>query len=283
MKTYLDCIPCFMEQALRVGRLSTENEGEIKEILDNVGDMIKDLPMESSPPEISMRVYDKIKQVTGNEDPFEDVKIDHIKKAQKLYPHMKDILEESDDSLLDAVKLSIAGNIIDLGVSKTFNIEEDILKSLHLELTIKDFEDFKNKINTSKNILYLGDNSGEAVFDKLLIEEIGKPIDFAVREKPIINDITKKEAEMIKMDEVADIISSGTSAPGTVLNTCNAEFIDVFEKADVIISKGQGNYESLSGTDYPIFFLLKAKCDVIARDIGVPEDSLILMNNAKKS
>ena len=127
MKTYLDCIPCFMQQALRVGRLSTDNEEEIKKILDNVGERIKDIPMESSPPEISMYVYDQIKEVTGNDDPFAEVKIDHIKKAQKLYPHMEEILEETDDPLLDAVKLSIAGNIIDLGVDKTFNIEEDIL------------------------------------------------------------------------------------------------------------------------------------------------------------
>ena len=281
MQTYLDCIPCFMQQALRVGRLSTDNENQIKKILDNVGCMIQDLPMESSPPEISMQMYNKIKEITNNPDPFADAKIDHIDKALKLYPHMEDILDESDDPLLDAVKISIAGNIIDLGAAKTFNIEEDILKSLHEDLKINDFPEFKKALKNSKNIVYLGDNSGEAVFDKLLIEQIGKPMFFAVRKQPIINDITKKEAAMIGIDEVANVVSSGTSAPGTVLNTCNSDFIEILENADMIISKGQGNYESLSDTNYPIFFLLKAKCGVIARDIGVEEDSLILMKNNK--
>lgn len=281
MQTYLDCIPCFMQQALRVGRLSTDNENQIKKILDNVGCMIQDLPMESSPPEISMQMYNKIKEITNNPDPFADAKIDHIDKALKLYPHMEDILDESDDPLLDAVKISIAGNIIDLGAAKTFNIEEDILKSLHEDLKINDFPEFKKALKNSKNIVYLGDNSGEAVFDKLLIEQIGKPMFFAVRKQPIINDITKKEAAMIGIDEVANVVSSGTSAPGTVLNTCNSDFIEILENADMIISKGQGNYESLSDTNYPIFFLLKAKCGVIARDIGVEEDSLILMKNKK--
>jgi len=282
MKTYLDCIPCFMEQALRVGRLSTEDEAKIKEVLNHFGDMVKELPLESSPPEIAMHVYDRIKQVTGNPDPFKHNKIDHIEKAQKLYPHMKEILAESDNRLLDAVKLAIAGNIIDLGASKTFNIEEDILKSLHMDLTINDFAAFKKHIDKSDNILYLGDNAGEAVFDKILIEEIDKPVTFAVREKPVINDITKEEAKLIGIDEVAEVVSSGTSAPGTVLETCTPEFQKIFNDADMIISKGQGNYESLSEIHHPIFFLLKAKCRVIAEDIGVEEGAHILMDNEKR-
>ena len=282
MKTYLDCIPCFMEQALRVGRLSTEDEARIKDILDNVGEMIREIPMESSPPEIAMHMYEKIKQVSGDPDPFAINKKDHIEKATKLYPHMKEILDESDNRLLDAVKLAIAGNIIDLGATKTFNIEEDILKSLHEDLTINHFDTFEKYIKESENILYLGDNAGEAVFDKLLIEEMGKPVTFAVREKPVINDITKKEAAIVGIDKVARVISSGTSAPGTVLDSCNDQFLQLFDEADMIISKGQGNYEALSAIDRPIFFLLKAKCEVIANDIGVPEGSLILMDNEKR-
>ncbi|HMA62950.1 MAG TPA: ARMT1-like domain-containing protein [bacterium] len=282
MKTYLDCIPCFMEQALRVGRLSTEDESRVKDILDNVGEMIRGIPMESSPPEIALHMYERIKKVSGNPDPFAANKKEHIEKATKLYPHMKEILDESDDRLLDAVKLAIAGNIIDLGATKTFNIEEDILKSLHQDLYINHFETFKKYIKESNNILYLGDNAGEAVFDKLLIEEIDTPVTFAVREKPVINDITKKEASTVGIDKVARVISSGTSAPGTVLETCNDKFLELFDNADMIISKGQGNYEALSAIDRPIFFLLKAKCEVIARDIGVPEGSLILIDNEKR-
>ncbi|MDY6970044.1 MAG: ARMT1-like domain-containing protein, partial [Spirochaetota bacterium] len=122
-------------------------------------------------------------------------------------------------------------------------------------------------------------NAGEAVFDRLLIEEIGKPVTFVVRENPVINDVTKQEAVEAGIDRVADIISSGTEAPGNVMHTCTAAFKEIFENAQMIISKGQGNFEALSDVNAPIFFLLKAKCSVIADHIGVKEDSLILMKN----
>ncbi|MDY6970213.1 MAG: ARMT1-like domain-containing protein [Spirochaetota bacterium] len=282
MKTYLDCIPCFMNQALRVGRLSTDNEDKIKEILDNIGMLIKEIPMSLSPPEIAMQVYFEIKRITGNPDPFRKEKKQNIETALKLYPRMKEIIKESEDSLLKAVQIAIAGNVIDLGVNKTFDIEEDILKSLSEDLTINDYSKLREKIIQSDRILYIGDNSGEAVFDKLLIEEIDKPVTFVVRENPVINDVTKQEAVEAGLDKVAKIISSGTSAPGNVLFTCTQDFKEVFENAEMIISKGQGNYEALSGVDATIFFLLKAKCHVIAEDIGVEEGSLILMENKKK-
>jgi len=270
-----------MNQALRVGRISTDNENEIKKILDNVGMMIKDIPMSHTPPEIAMAVYSEIRKVTGNSDPFREKKKLNIAKALKLYPRMKEIIEESDDSLLQAVKIAIAGNVIDLGVNKTFDIEEDILKSLHDDLSINDYSKFIEKINQSDKILYIGDNSGEAVFDRLLIEEIDKPVTFVVRERPVINDVTKQEAVEAGVDKAAEIISSGTEAPGNVLYTCTSDFREKFENTEMIISKGQGNYEALSGVDAPIFFLLKAKCYVIAEDIGVKEGSLILMENKR--
>ena len=115
----------------------------------------------------------------------------------------------------------------------------------------------------------------------MFIEQIGKPVKFVVRGKPILNDITDEEAKLIGIDEVAEVISSGTSAPGNVLTDCTSEFLNILDKADLIISKGQGNFEALSDTNYHIFFFLKAKCKVIADDIGVDVDSLLLMQNKK--
>ena len=277
MKTYLDCIPCFMEQALRASRISLDDVAEIKHVLDKVGELIKDIPMDSPPPEIAMQVYSLIYEKTGDRDPYSQQKQDHMEKALKLYPHMEEVLEESNDRILSAIKLAIAGNVIDLGVNKTFNIEEDILQSLHEDLTINDYQQFQKQVANSDSILYLGDNTGEAVFDKLLIEQFDIPVTFVVREEPILNDITKKEAQQIGIDEVAEIVSSGTTAPGNVLSTCTPEFRETLNKADMIISKGQGNYESLSDFDGPIYFLLKAKCPVIAQDIGIPEGGSVLM------
>lgn len=277
MKTYLDCIPCFVKQALRVGKISTKDESQIKKILDLTGELIPNIPMEASPPEIAKIVYDEIKKMTGNLDAYKDIKLHNIKKAQELVPHMREIIKNNPNPLFEAARMAIAGNVIDFGIYDSVDIEKEILHSVEQELTINDFDCFVEKLQSANNIFYIGDNSGEAVFDKLFIEQIKKPVNFVVRGEPILNDITAAEAKIIGIDQIATIISSGTSAPGNVISDCSEEFLEMLQEADLVISKGQGNYEALSGTDYPIFFLLKAKCHVIAKDIGVPVNSLLLM------
>ena len=126
------------------------------------------------------------------------------------------------------------------------------------------------------DFLYLGDNAGESVFDKLLIETINKPVFYATREVPVINDVIIDDAIASGLNSVAEIISSGSPAPGIILPLCSDEFLSVFQKADMIISKGQGNYEGLSDADRNIFFLLKAKCPVIAKDLNVNVNDIIL-------
>ncbi|MEA2095585.1 MAG: ARMT1-like domain-containing protein [Candidatus Cloacimonadota bacterium] len=276
MKTYLDCLPCFMNQALRAGRIATNDEQKIKKLLDEVGMLIQKIPFENTPPETGALIYKKVSEITGNNDPYKKIKGKNIEHALHLYPELKQKVKKSDDGLLTAIRLAVAGNVIDLGVDKEFNIVKDVETILHQEFAVFDYELFKQELSRAKEILYLGDNSGEAVFDKILIEELGKPITFVVREIPIINDITKKEAKQIGIDKIAKVISSGTTAPGTILDYCNDEFIEIFNNADMVISKGQGNYEGLSGVNRSIFFLLKAKCPVIARNIGVKENDIIL-------
>ncbi len=277
MKTYLDCIPCFMKQALRVGKISTDDDEQVKKILDMAGELIPAIPMDASPPEIAKIIYDKIKSLTGVVDPYKTIKQENIKKARVLLPHMREIIESNDNPLFEAARMAIAGNVIDFGIYETVNIEREILHSVERDLTINDFDLFVKKLAQARNIYYIGDNSAEAVFDRLFIEQINKPVTFVVRGEPILNDITRAEAEIVGLNTVADIMSSGTSAPGNVINDCAPEFLDKLGDADLVISKGQGNYEALSDTSYPIFFMLKAKCRVIARDIGVPEGSLLLM------
>ena len=276
MKTYLDCLPCFLNQALRAGRIATNDEKKIKELLDEVGAMIKEIPMENTPPETGAIIYRKISEITNNNDPYKEIKAKNISHALHLYPKLKQKVDESDDRLLTAIQLAVAGNIIDLGVGKEFNIAEDVEKTLRQEFVIFDYELFKKELEKTDDILYIGDNAGEAVFDKILIEELGKPVTYVVREIPIINDVTEKEAIEIGIDKIATVISSGTTAPGTVLYLCNDAFKEKFIKAKFIISKGQGNYEGLSGIDSPVFFMLRAKCPVIAKNIGVNVDDIIL-------
>ena len=276
MRTFLECLPCMMQQALRAGRMATDDDIKVKKILDEVGALIKDIPMDSTPAESGALVYGKIREITGVIDPYKKIKEASIKEAQSLYPELKKAVTDSDNPLLTAIRIAIAGNVIDFGMSKKFSLVEDVQKILKQDFAIKDFDDFETQLKNARSVLYLGDNAGESVFDKILIEELGKPVTYVVREIPVINDVVYQDAIDSGLDEVAEIISSGTTAPGTILDLCTDDFVEIFNQADMVISKGQGNYEGLSNVDRSVFFLLKAKCPVIADDIGVKDDDIIL-------
>jgi len=276
MKTFLDCLPCMMDQALRAGRIATDDERIIKKLLDTVGGMVKEIPMENTPPETGEIIYRKVREITGVTDPYKEVKKANIEEALSLYPELKKIVEESDNSLLTAIRIAIAGNVIDLGVNKKFNLVEDVQKILKQDFAIMDFDKFEKQLKIADSVLYLGDNAGESVFDKILIEELDKPVTYVVREIPVINDVTEEDAIASGINEVAEIISSGTTAPAVILSLCNNEFIKRFNNSKMIISKGQGNYEGLSDVKQPMFFLLKAKCFVIANDLNVKENDIVL-------
>jgi len=276
MKTYLDCIPCMMEQTLRAGRIATNDEKKIKQLLDKVGAMIKDIPMENTPPEMGNIIHQEVREITGVNDPYKKIKESNISEVMALYPELKDIVNNSDNRLLTAIKLAIAGNIIDMGMNKSFNISEHFRQILNQDFAINDFDEFVKQYEKANSILYIGDNAGESVFDKILIEELNKPVTYVVRDIPVLNDVTVEDAINSGIDEVAEIISSGTTAPGTILSLCNEIFIERFNNADMIISKGQGNYEGLSDVGRSVFFLLKAKCAIIANDLNVNEDDIVL-------
>jgi len=276
VKSYLDCIPCFFHQALRIGRMATDDENKIKRLLDEVGLMLKDIPLECTPPETAGLIQKKIREIMENPDPYKEMKNKSTEEALRLYPVLKNEIEKSDDKLLTAIRIAIAGNVIDMGPNKNFNIVEDLNEILKRDFGICDYVKFRHYLDRTNEVLYIGDNAGESVFDKVLIEEMKKPVTYVVRDIPVINDVTYEDAIQAGLNEVASILSSGTDAPGTVLETCNAEFKKIYNSSKFIISKGQGNYEALSGERHPIFFLLKAKCRVIADDIGVDEDDIIL-------
>ncbi len=276
MKTFLECMPCFVEQALRTARIATRDEKKIKKVLDEVGCMIKDTPMENTPAESGISIYGKIAEITGVADPFYEIKRQHIAEAKALLPELEKMLAEAEDPLLMTIRLAIAGNVIDLGINKKFDLVKDVKKILQQDFGIFDYKVFKKQLAAAKNILYLGDNSGESVFDKLLIQQLKKPVTYAVRTRPIINDVTLEEARLSGLDEVAELMDSGSPAPGIILRYATPKFLEAFQNADMVISKGQGNYEGLSDEKRPIFFLLKAKCPVIARDLGVREGDIIL-------
>ena len=276
MKTYLDCIPCFFNQALRAGRIATNDEEKIKRILDEIGMVLKDIPLESTPPETGRLIYEKVREITGNRDPYKEIKIEITQKALSLYPSLKEKIKQSDDTLLSAIRIAVAGNVIDFGVNRNFDIEREIHEVCKKDFAIYDYREFRECLDKADEVLFIGDNAGESVFDKLLIEELKRPVIYVVRDEPVINDVTYEDALLAGIDQVATIISSGTNAPGAVLTTCSDEFKRIYNDAQCVISKGQGNYEGLSDEKKAIFFMLKAKCYVIANDIGVNEGDIVL-------
>ena len=286
MKTYLDCLPCLLSQALRAARAATDDENVHRMAINSVASMIPELSLGLRPPEIAQRSYQLIYQITGNSDPFHQAKIEANRAALTIYPRLKEMIANSEDPLLTACKLAIAGNSIDLAPDfaqvSTDNIIEIALAS---PLGINDYQQFRSSINDSHHILYLGDNAGEIVFDRLLIEELHQvkklEIDFVVREKPIINDATLNDATAVGMNKVARIVSSGSDAPATILSQCSAEMLKLYYSADIIIAKGQGNYESLDEEPDNIFFLLKAKCPVLAKLLGVNIGDAILKQHRR--
>ncbi|MGD8257148.1 MAG: ARMT1-like domain-containing protein [Desulfobacterales bacterium] len=284
MKTYLDCIPCFFRQALAAARMASADETIHRRVLNSVAFMIPDLALNATPPEIAQQVYQVVYEITGNRDPYHEAKSRANESAMSCYSRMKDTVDYSNDPLQTACKLAIAGNAIDLGARAEFDSIDSIVEdSVGYQLDQEHYRQFKESIGQSYLILYIADNAGEIVFDRILIEQLIQikklKIVFVVREKPIINDATSDDALQVGLNKVARIISNGSDAPATILSQCSPKMRGYYQAADLIISKGQGNYESLSDRSENIFFLFKVKCPVIARYSGFDLDSLVLTSS----
>jgi uncharacterized protein with ATP-grasp and redox domains len=233
-------------------------------------------------PLFARELHSLLRNYTGNNDPYKDEKKKYNDIALGLLPEMKRIVKRSHDPFNAALRLSIAGNIIDFAVNDNFNLHETLERVLKAPFAIDHSERLKAAIDKARSVLYLGDNAGEIVFDKLFIETVGHPhLVFAVRGAPVINDATLEDADYVGMSEVAGVVSNGFDAPSTVLSKSSVIFRKTFAEADLIISKGQGNLEGLiHQNDKRIFFLLMVKCNVIAEFLKVEKDSFVVSNPA---
>ena len=288
MKTYLECIPCFFTQALDASVLAGVGIKKQKEIIDEVSKLIPELSLTDSPPKMIRIIHQLVRRMLNVKDPYKKLKKNSNLMALKMYSKLKNRIEDSEDSLLSAAQLSIIGNIIDYGAKNYFNVEEEINKFFQGDLSVNyehnphvfKYELFKDALKKVEHIVFLADNAGEVLFDRLLIEELverhNKKVTYVVKDQPIINDALLEDAIFCGIDKYAKIISNGTDAPGTLLKYCSEEFLRLYKDAKLIISKGQGNYESLSEENKPIFFLFKAKCPLISRNVGCDIGELVL-------
>ena len=279
MKTFFDCIPCFIRQALDSIRLATSDKTVQERVLREALRAGAEMDLRQTPPAMAQQIHGAIRKFSGQADPYREIKDWSNRMALRLYPTLQTWIEDSDNPMETAVRLVIAGNVIDFGVNSHLSesqVRESVMQGLSSSLE-GDIEQFSSAVSGAERILYLADNAGEIVFDQLLIERLPPgTVTVAVRGSPVINDATLADAKVAGIHEVAEVIENGSDAPGTILDDCSELFRDRFDKADLVIAKGQGNYETLSEVDKDIYFLLMAKCPVIARDIGCQQGAMIL-------
>lgn len=276
MKVYYECAPCFLRQAKEALDLATEDENLKIEVMEElVGIIYNKFQKGAVSNVIGTKMHRTIKDRTKNEDPYLLEKKKGNEIALKFLPKIKQIVEEKND-LETYVKAAIVGNIIDFGaLGVNFDIENGIIKNMEKNIALNHVNELEKELKCAKNILYLADNNGEIVFDKLLIEKIKEydvEVTVALKEKPILNDACIEDAIQIGLDEVANLVSTGTDSIGIIYGDISEEFKEIFNRSDLVISKGLGNYEGITEMELgnkPVFCLLNVKCNPIAKDIGV--------------
>ena len=279
MRTFFDCIPCFVRQGLDAVRRATDDETVHEQVLRETLRAVSEMDLRESPPAMGQKIHRFIRKHLGECDPYRAMKDQSNQLALKLYPELKSRVERSANPLEIAVRLAIAGNVMDVAVKGDVG-QIDVNEAIEHALTGPfdgDVDGFARAVATANSILYLADNAGEIVLDCLLIEQLPlKKVTVAVRGAPVINDATMVDARVAGLTELVDVIDNGSDVPGTIINECSEVFRRRYAEASLVISKGQGNYETLSEEHKDIFFMLKVKCPVIARDIGCEFGSLVL-------
>lgn len=291
MHISIECYPCLLNQVLSTTQLCELDHRQKKEVMEFALKTMAQLPESTYPQEVMVTVNDHLKSTLGIAadvfDPYRELKEKSRKIALSFYDSIQCRIAESPHPLEFAIRCAVLGNIIDFGVKKhgILDVAEELRKIDELEFAIYDFDLFRQRLEDAFLILYIGDNVGEDVFDKALISQIrvrypDKEIVFAVREQPVINDVTQEDAQAIGMERVARVISSGSIYPGTILKNTTKQFQEMFQTADLIIAKGQGNFETLYGEDQDnLFFLLRAKCEKVADCLDIELGSMVLKKN----
>lgn len=281
MKIKYGCYPCILRQSIESAEMIEVNDKQMQQIIKHFGEILTPaLENDFTAPMLAAEIQKYIKNLTGFEDPYFDLKEKNLKEAQKLLPLVEAEIKKAEDPMLASLLMSAMGNSIDAGVSLNVNIKENIDQAIEDSFAHSDYKRFKEKIKKADSLLIIADNTGEALFDRLLLKELktyNLDITYAVREIPILNDITAEKAAELGIEKYAEIIKSGTTAPGMLMEEASQEFLAAYKNADLVISKGQGNLEGLLDIEEDIYFLLKAKCEIIAEVLGVELNDFVFL------
>ncbi len=272
------CFFCFNRAFEKLMIQEQLEPAEAKYFTNEIMQLYLDKQEEFSTPQLARELHARLKKCTNNADPYEIRKKQSNDLILAGSQKFKNQIQSSQNPFDTALRLAIAGNIIDFAIDDSYKLDATIDKVLHSDFAIDHSSQLKSDLDNAQSVLYLGDNNGEIVFDKLLIETINHSnLIYAVRDKPIINDVTLADANYVGLDQLVPVISNGYDAPSTILEYCSEDFLNVFNQADVIISKGQGNLEGLMETqNRNIFYLLMVKCDVIAEKLHVKKGDFVV-------
>ncbi len=283
MHTTLECIPCIVRQALEAAQFATDDVNVHEQVLRDVLRSASEMDLIQSPPLIAQRMHRRLRQLAGVADPYRDAKGRFNRMALDMLPDLTVRVARADDPLAMAIRLAIAGNVIDLAVNGALtetDARQAVAGAMH-EPFHGDVHRLRLAIETAGEILYLADNAGEIVFDRLLIGQLPtERVTLAVRGGPVLNDATMADAQAVGMCDLVETIDNGSDVPGTILSDCSESFQQRFAAADLIIAKGQGNFETLSHEAANIYFLFKAKCPVVASQAGQPLGTHVLLHSS---
>jgi len=286
MRTYLECFPCLLRQSLTAAQHVTTDLARQRAVLEAVSEQIPHMDLNATPADNGNTVHQITRQVLDSDDPFREVKQTSNRICLDVLPHYRQVVAESPDPLLAALRLAAAANAIDVGPSfgHTYDVAVALDRILEGRFDFDDYSAFRQQLDATDRVLYLADNAGEIVFDRLVIEqlaELGKAVTLVVRGGAILNDATMEDADVAGIHEFADVIASGQRGPGTSLRLANPRFEERIRNAPLILSKGQGNYEGLSGESLRIFFLFRVKCHVVAQHACAPMGTIVLRSGSK--
>ena len=277
MKTYLECYPCFLRQALDAAEFAHASDAEKTSVVQATLALLQTLDPQATPPEIGDEIHRLVRATIRHEEPYGELKQAATEAALQLLPWMRSQIAHAPDPFERAVRIAIAGNIIDFGPGASYDLERALSEVTQKPCAINDLEALRGALANSESVLYLADNAGEIVFDKLLVEALPRDrVTLVVRGVPVLNDVTHEDAVVAGLHEVAEVIDNGADAPGTILEETSPAFRQRFREADLIIAKGQGNFETLSEVEAPIYYLLTVKCPAVGAAIGAPVGAMVV-------
>lgn len=283
MKLVSECIPCTYKVCLSALNAAKSDDRRKIELLGRLGAFLAERETDTTPGIYHSEALHFISGCIGVADPFKDAKRDSDIMAMGCLDHLAGLIKGAEDPLLTAVKISAAGNIVDMGILPDFDLDAEIDRIPSYEFHIDSYAEFLRALEKEGSVLIIGDNSGEIAFDMLLVKELkklGKEVVYAVKGGPVLNDATMEDASRVGMTEVCKVIANGSNLLGTYFECCSAEFLDEFRKAGVVISKGQANYETLeddAAACEKTFFLMRIKCGIVGGNAGAPLGSPVFI------